>query len=77
MMGSDSEEPSESNEEAAESSDSGGESKNVEGDGGGSRCSSEPMVVLSSEDTDEGRSSNVIGGGEGWFEYFVSFGLER
>ena len=53
MMGSDSEEPSESSEEAAESSDSGGESKDVEGDGEGSRCSSEPMVVLPSEDADD------------------------
>jgi hypothetical protein len=61
LMGSDSEELSESSEEAAESSDSEGESKDVEGDGRGSRCSSEPMVVLSSEDADEGCSSNVIG----------------
>jgi hypothetical protein len=89
MMGSDSEEPSESSEEAAESSDSGGESKDVEGDGEGSRCSSEPMVVLPSEDADEGCSSDVIGGGGGgggeglrsyglsFFLFFFSFGLER
>jgi hypothetical protein len=70
LMGSDSEELSESSEEAAESSDSEGESQDVEGDGGGSRCSSEPMVVLF-EDADEGCSSKIIGDGvEGLRSYY-------
>jgi hypothetical protein len=71
LMGSDSEELSESSEEAAESSDSEGESHDVEGDGGGSRCSSEPMVVLTVEDADEGCSSKIIGDGvEGLRSYY-------